>query len=84
MILALKLLAADQRDLQARKQAVTQQLRITRKKERTSSSRSAARSAAGSAIATKGWSATAPTRAMAALARATAAPSSAARTILTV
>ncbi len=32
VILALKLLAADQRDLQARKQAVTQQLRITRKK----------------------------------------------------
>ncbi len=32
MILALKILAADQRELQARKQAVTQQLRITRKK----------------------------------------------------
>ncbi len=32
VILALKMLAADQRDLQARRQAVTQQLRITRKK----------------------------------------------------
>lgn len=31
LILALKILAADQKDLQARKQAVTQQMRITRK-----------------------------------------------------
>ena len=31
VIMALKLLAADQQDLQARKQAVTQQMRITRK-----------------------------------------------------
>ena len=32
VILALKILAADQRELQARRQAVTQQLRITRKR----------------------------------------------------
>ncbi len=32
VILALKILAADQKELQARRQAVTQQLRITRKK----------------------------------------------------